>query len=71
MAAITQTKHLMDLVQTHSCHFIALVDQENPLIRAFMEEHPLHAARMDMILLQEKKPFHSVLSTLPGLSAFK
>lgn len=69
MTAITQTKHLMDLVLTHSCHFIALVDQENPLIRAFMQENPLHASRMEMICLQET-PFHSVLSTFPALSAF-
>jgi hypothetical protein len=65
MTAITQTKHLMDLVLTHSCHFIALVDQENPLIRAFMQENPLHAPRMEMICLQET-PFHSVLSTFPA-----
>jgi hypothetical protein len=63
--SMTKTKHLLDLVQTHSCSFTTLVNHVDavPLIRAFVQENPQHASHVDVIPLMEEK-VHSVLSFL-------
>ena len=50
---MTKTKHLLDLVQTHTCLFTTLVNDQDTipvqLIRAFIQENPCYASYVDII----------------------